>query len=490
MNFVSPATGYGVAVTLNYDSGSYRDRDGRVFVDRGGGICRALSSRAWTEWEAVRQTEFFRQAVIDQRIVPTESLADVESLGELQGFASGTGPWAGGLRHAVVPFISYPFEWSFGMLQDAAVLHLELLEQALDEDVTLKDGTAYNVQWVGVRPQFIDVASFERLQAGQAWSGYRQFCQTFLYPLMLQAYKNIPFQPWLRGCLEGITPRDCWNLMSFRDFFRRGVPTHVWLHATLQSSRAVEDTDTPRALMASGFRKDLIRANISGLQRLIRGLRWKSSHSTWSDYASGNQYSPADQIAKENFVRYAVQTQRWGLVWDIGCNTGSYSRIAAENCDYVVALDADSLTVERLYQSLKTEQRPNRAPILPLYNNLVDPSAGLGWRGRERKSLADRGQPELTLCLALIHHLVISHGVPLRELLEWLAELRTSLVIEFVSKADPMVQKLLRGRRDIYTDYEPDIFLKHLSELFEVVRSQPLAAGTRTLYFARARLAT
>jgi hypothetical protein len=178
------------------------------------------------------------------------------------------------------------------------------------------------------------------------------------------------------------------------------------------------------------------------------------------------------------------------LVWDVGCNTGTYSRIAAENSDVVVALDADHQSVECLYQSLKTQPDPKRAPILPLVNDLVDPTGGLGWRGCERQALSDRGRPELTLCLALVHHLVIGHGVPLHELLTWFAELRTSLVIEFVTKDDPMVQRLLRGRRDNYADYAPEVFDRLLSEMFDVECTQTLDSGTRKLYFAKARSAS
>jgi SAM-dependent methyltransferase len=387
----------------------------------------------------------------------------------------------------VIPFVSYPFEWSFGMLRDAALLSLDLLDAALAEDFTLKDGTAYNVQWRGTQPVLIDVISLERHVAGQPWAGYRQFCQTFLYPLLLQAYKHVPFQPWLRGRLEGISPQECWNLMSLRDLFRRGVFSHVFLHAWLQSRRTLDDVDSTKALVAAGFHKDQIRANVRGLKRLIRGLRWSPPASAWSEYADDNTYSSRDGQRKEHFVRSAVHSRRWGLVWDVGCNTGNYSRIAAENSDQVVAFDADPLAIERLYQSLKSAPDGNAAPILPLVNNLVDLSGGLGWRGTERKSLVERGRPELTLCLALVHHLVIGHGVPLPELLTWFAELGTSLVIEFVTKEDPMVQRLLRGRRDNYADYEPAVFERLMSELFDVVRTEPLESGTRTLYFAKSR---
>ncbi|MBC7821308.1 MAG: methyltransferase [Planctomycetaceae bacterium] len=472
-------------ITLNDEPSSYRDREARVFYDDAGGVCRALSARALAEWDALRQTRFFQQAIETGHVVRTAEVPDAEI-----ALTNVSGNWAGLLRHEVIPFVSYPFEWSFGMLQDAALLHLDLLAAALDEDFTLKDGTAYNLQWVGTRPVFIDVASLERLIAGRPWAGYRQFCQTFLYPLLLQAYKNVPFHPWLRGRLEGISPQECWNLMSFRDVFRRGVPSHVWLHSWLQSRRTLDEVDSTQALAAAGFRKDQIRANVQGLQRLVRGLRWSPVASAWSEYAGANSYSAADRQQKESFVRSAVQSRRWGLVWDVGCNTGNYSRIAAENSDQVVAIDADPLAIERLYQSLKSQLDGHHAPILPLVNNLTDLSGGLGWRGVERKALANRGRPELTLCLALVHHLVVGHGIPLRELLTWFADLGTSLVIEFITKDDPMVQRLLRSRRDNYADYEPEVFDRLLSEMFDVVRTETLASGTRKLYFAKARTAS
>jgi ribosomal protein L11 methylase PrmA len=472
-------------MTLVAESSSYRDREARVFHDDAGRVCRALSARALEEWDAMRQTQFFQQAVENGHLVRTERRSDAQIAS-----ASDTERWVGMLQHEVIPFVSYPYEWSFGMLRDAAVLHLDLLDNALAEDFTLKDGTAYNVQWRGTQPVFIDVISLERHVAGQPWAGYRQFCQTFLFPLLLQAYKNVPFQPWLRGRLEGITPQECWNLMSFRDFFRRGVPSHVFLHAWLQSRRALQDVDSTKALVSAGFRNDQIRANAQGLKRLLGGLRWSPPASAWSGYADANSYSAADQQQKESFVRSAVHARRWGLVWDVGCNAGIYSRIAAENAEQVVAFDADPQGIERLYQFLKANHDRRSAPILPLVNNLVDLSGGLGWRGTERKPLVERGRPELTLCLALVHHLVIGHGVPLRELLTWFAELGTSLVIEFVSKDDPKVQQLLRGRRDNYADYEPAVFDRLLSQMFDVVRTETLASGTRKLYFAKSRSAS
>lgn len=470
-----------------FEAGSYRDREGRVFYGENGEVFRALSARALGEWEGVAATRFFQQAMAEGKIVRTVSSDGARHLLALSAKTDGQlakDAWAGAVQHDRIPFVTYPYEWPFGMLQDAALLQLELLQTALAEDFTLKDGTSYNVQWRGAQPTFIDVVSFEKLKLGQPWAGYRQFCQTALFPLMIQAYRQIGYHALLRGRLDGITPAECANLLPGFNVFRAGVLTHVWLHARLQENSAVREGNLRKGLPRAGFDKSLIANNAKGLVKIIRKLRWTPT-SDWSGYATQNTYTQSDAQRKAEFVRAAAGAAPINLAWDLGCNIGEYSRIVAEHAQYVVAMDADHPTVERLYQQLKAAgDSPLARKIVPLVANIADPSPGLGWRGTERKTLTDRGRPDFTLCLALVHHLVIGAGIPLREFLEWLAGLRTRLVIEFVDRPDPMVQQMLRNRRDKCVDYDPGLFDRWLHEFFDVVRSKPLESGTRTLYYA------
>ncbi len=338
------------------------------------------------------------------------------------------------------------------MLKDAALLQLDLLLAALNEGMTLKDATPFNVQWRGSQPIFIDVASFERLEAGDPWVGYRQFCQLFLYPLFFQAYKDVAFQPWLRGSLEGIEPEQCKRLMSTADMFRPGVLRHVHLHAAMQQGNQSTAHSVKAELRDAGLPSELIRHNVESLRRLIARLSWKRSTSAWSDYETTNSYGETDQRSKTAFVDDVAGLRAWNLVWDIGCNTGTYSRVLAKHARSVIAIDADHLVIERLYETLKHDRDRT---VLPLVMSLTDPSPGLGWRGLERRALVDRGRPDLVVCLALIHHVVIAGHVPLAEFVGWLASITDALVIEFVTKADPMVAKLLQNKPDIYDDYEP-----------------------------------
>ena len=461
----------------HYEPGSFRDRSGRVFYRRGN-VYRGLNAEAIANWRLLATKEFFGRFVADGNVVNTEEV-EPSSVGLGEGV--GGGRWEAVLRHDRIPFVSYPYEWTFGMLREAAALHLRLLDAALDEDMILKDSSAFNVLWRGAQPVFIDIPSFVPLRPGAAWEGYRQFCQTMLFPLMLQAYRNVPFQTWLRGDIEGIEAAECRNLLGWSGLTRPGVLGHVYLHAMLQGSVKGSSQDVASGLADAGFHKGLVKANVRRLQRVIQKLRWRETKSTWSDYADQNSYTEVAQSEKEAFIRTVAHSRRWRLCWDLGCNTGTYSRIVADNADFVVAMDRDHLAVETLYRSLATE---GCSRILPLVVNAVDSSPGQGWRGIERKPLVDRGKPDLILCLALVHHVVLGSNVLLSDFVDWLADLGSDLVIEFVTRDDPMVQSLLRQKAELFEDYDLTSFETWLGQRFKVVRRKVLSSQTRILYHA------
>jgi SAM-dependent methyltransferase len=463
------------------EPGSFRDPHSRV-VEADGAVLRLLSEEGLRDWSALAASNLHGRLAAEGKLIGTELVEDALDLPD--GLVDGA---AGVLRHEVVPFVSYPYEWTFEMLKDAALLQLEVLRGALDEGLILKDSSPYNVQWRGTQPVFIDVGSFERLREGEPWVGYRQFCMLFLYPLLLQAYKDMPFQPWLRGKLDGISPQECRDLLSLRDLFHRGVLGHVVLHARLERGQKHSSRDVKSELQRAGFKKELIVANVERLQRLVRKLEWRPGRTAWSEYRSLTHYTDADSERKAEFVRAAAVSREWNRVWDLGCNDGRYSRIAAEHARSVLAVDADAVVVDGLYRSLREEG--SNGTILPLVVDLVDPSPALGWRGAERRTLADRGAPDLTLALALVHHVSIGGNVPVRDFLDWLRGLDTALVIEFPTPDDPLAQRLLaRKRAGTHPDYQRDYFERSLGELFDVETSEELSSGTRVLYFVRPKV--
>lgn len=456
------------------EPGSFRDPESRVYRV-GDRVLRSLSETGLEDWERLVQTRFFPEMQNAGKIVWTErlELSAIDEPGDMEAAAL--------LGHERIPFISYPYEWTFSMLQDAALLQLELLRAALGESMILKDASPYNVQWRGSRPVFIDVGSFERLREGEPWAGYRQFCSLFLYPLMLQAYAGLPFQPWLRGSLEGIEPAQARAVLRGRHSFRRGVLSHVALHARLE--RREGDRDTRSELKRAGFRKELIEANAARLSKLVARLDCGSSATAWSGYGERSHYEPDELERKDRFVTEVCAAESARTVWDLGCNDGRYSRIAAEHVDYVVAMDGDHATVDALYRDLSGE---GDRRILPLVMDLADPSPDRGWRGLERARLERRDRPDVILCLALIHHLSIAANVPLVEVVDWLASLGGVLAVEFADRGDPMVELLLSRKRDsAHPDYRLEAFERELKERFVIVRREGLAAGRRTLYEAR-----
>jgi hypothetical protein len=463
------------------EPGSFRDPDSRVLV-AGEEVFRVLSEAGLADWEALAGSQLFERAVAGGSLIGTRPANGDAALAGVAGVEDAlAGPPAAILRHDRIPFVSYPYEWTFEMLRDAALLQLDLLLAALDEGLILKDATPYNVQFDGARPVFIDVGSFERLREGEPWAGYRQFCMQALYPLMVQAHRDIAFQPLLRGRLEGISPGEAARMLNGRHRLHRGVLTHVVLHARLERRYELSAGDEVRGeLRQARFKTELIRANARRLRRLVSRLEWKPGASAWAAYRTTNTYDDEDAGRKSEFVRAAVERVRPSLTWDLGANDGAHSRIAAGSGSYVLALDSDHATVDALYRSLR-ESGERR--ILPMVADLADPSPGLGWRGRERRPLGERGRPGLVLCLALVHHLSISANVPLAELIAWLASLGAPAVVEFPTRDDPMVKRLLAAKREgSHPDYARERFERLLDERFEVRRREELGSGTRHLY--------
>ena len=461
--------------SFSIEAGSFRDRDGRIYRsnDR---IIRGVSQLALEEFQKLQSTRFYTKflekgQLVETRILPPDQVplsADIQQ------------QWAGFLEHSLIPVISYPYEWTFGMLRDAALLQLDLVEAAILEGMALKDATPYNIQFVSGRPVFIDIPSFETLPAGAPWAGYRQFCEMFLFPLMLQAYKGIHFQPLMRSGIDGVGIQTAARLFGFRDRFRSGVLTHVWLQAKLDSRYGSTSQNVRSDLKSAGFNKEMILANIRKMRKLITRLKWQGDGSEWGSYEEFHNYSEDDHLLKESFIEECVAASEANLVWDIGCNTGQFSKIAAAHAGGVVAMDLDHFAVERLYRETKAEGIQD---ILTLVQNVADPSPNWGWRNSERTDLKTRARPDLVLCLALIHHVVISANIPLDEFIGWLADTSDQLVIEYVSRSDDKVEALLRNKEDKYVDYSRKGLEQALNRYYTILKQVPLDSGNRFLYW-------
>jgi hypothetical protein len=382
-----------------------------------------------------------------------------------------------------IPFISYPYEWSFGQLRDAALLVLDIEVAALERGLTLRDGTAYNVQFRDARPLLIDTLSFGPHTEGRPWTAYGQFCEHFLAPLALMSLSDVRGAALLRHYLDGIPLDLASGLLPRRSWLRPGLTMHLHLHARAQ--RRYAEADVARETGGRSLTRTALIQLLQHLRGTIAALAWTPAGTEWADYVDHTNYSSRAHDAKAAIVRGFLATVRPGVTWDLGANTGTFSRLARESCPQVVAFDLDPAAVERHYRQLRASETTG---ILPLVQDLRNPSSDLGWAHRERMSLARRGPADLVLALALIHHLAISNNTPLDQVAEYLAQLGRHLIIEFVPKQDSQVRRLLTNRPDIFPDYTPAGFEQSFRRHFEVLEVAPVEDSERSLYLMRSRI--
>lgn len=457
------------------DAGSYRDPSGRVFVldDR---VLRTVAPRAAADFEFVRSTGVLQSLITEGAVIAEEPVA----AGELP---RGLNDARYVLQHPKLPFISYPYEWCFTALKRAALLHLEIQIRCLEQNVTLADASAYNIQFLGPQPIFIDSLSFRRYHEGEFWIGHKQFCEQFLNPLLLRALLGVPHNAWYRGGLEGIPTAELNRLLPLRRKLSWNVLTNVVMPASLQRTA----TDGHHAEMPAGarFPRTAMERLLARLRKWISGLQPADRGKTvWGDYADQTSYAAEEAERKRALVAEFAASVRPRMIWDIGCNTGDYAKAALEaGAGYAVGFDFDQGALDAAFVRAQSEG----LSLLPLFLDLANPTPSQGWGERERRGLTDRASADAILALALVHHLAIGRNIPLEEVVAWLVGLAPHGVIEFVPKSDPMVQRLLRLREDIFDHYTEQAFLGHLRSQARVVRGVTVSQTDRKLFwFSRA----
>lgn len=444
------------------DPGSFRDPASRVVLEEQS-VIRLLDRRGLEDWRALAASRLYSQAVAEGRLI---SATEIEPSDGAEG----------ALRHPRLPFISYPFEWTFSMLRDAALLQLDLMEQALGEGLIFKDATPYNIQFPEGRPQFIDIGSFESYRKGEPWVGYRQFCRQFLYPLLLRAWTGVPFQPWLRGDPEGPTSAQMWKLLPARRKASPAALLHVGLQARAEARMRGEAVRT--SLSEAGFSREMILTNVRKLRSLVESLEWGPEGGDWAEYQACDHVA-RDRDAKTRFLAEAIAATTPKAVLDLGANDGHFSRLAAEKGAVAIAVDGDEAVLDRLYRSLSPGTM-----LVPILADLSNPSPAQGWAGLERPALFDRARPDLIVAYGLIHHLIYTASVPPQRVIDWLAGFGVPVVVEYVAPEDPMVARLTANKRpeELHPGRDRDSFERMIGGRFRVDDQVDLAGGTRSLY--------
>ncbi len=420
---------------------SFRDPGGFVYEDQGC-ILRQINFLAREHYDHLMGSGLYRELTEKRLLIAHD---EVDALPRVSATAYKV------IRPEPVSLISYPFEWSFSQYKDAALLTLAVERQALGRGMSLKDCSAYNVQFHEGRPIFIDTLSLEQYHVGRPWVAYRQFCQHFLAPLALMSLTDIRLGQLCRTNLDGIPLDLATRLLPWRSRLRFGLSLHLHLHGLVQHS----DTQ-PRASGNSGrFSQSAMLGLIASLESSVQGLSWKPGRSTWVSYSKESTYSPDQSDQKGRIIAAFLDLVRPANAWDLGANTGNFSRLASDRGIPTVAFDFDPACVELNYLEVK---KRHETKLLPLLVDLLNPSPASGWVNRERASIFQRGHPEMVLALALIHHLAIAGNLPLENIAEFFSDLAPWLVIEFVAPDDSQVQRLIAQRQGVHHPYDQTRF--------------------------------
>jgi ribosomal protein L11 methylase PrmA len=379
------------------------------------------------------------------------------------------------IKPELIPFISYPYEWCFSQLKHAALTTLEIQKKALEYEMTLKDATSYNIQFKKGKPILIDTLSFEKYKEGQPWTPYRQFCQHFLAPLALMSYKDIRLNQLLRIYIDGIPLDLTSSLLPLKTRSMFSLLAHIHAHAKSQKryeSKEVKGNDKK-------IGKRSFEGIIASLYSGIKKLGWGIKDTEWGSYYSDTNYTDSAFENKKIIIKTIIEKSKPNKVWDLGANTGIFSRIASNNEIDTVAFDVDPAAVEKNFLECVDKREEN---LLPLLIDLTNPSPYLGWEHQERKSFVERGPVDLVMALALIHHLAISNNLPLSRLAQFFAKISNHLIIEFIPKTDSQVKRLLATREDIFDDYTKEQFEKEFQEFFTIVHTHEIPDSVRILY--------
>jgi ribosomal protein L11 methylase PrmA len=450
---------------VNSAYGSYRDPCGFIF-DYEGVLYRQINEEYRKDYEHLIESGLYHELTRERLLIPHEETA-LENINKVSSYKI--------IRPEVIPFISYPYEWSFSQIKDAALLTLAIQRKCLEFGMSLKDASLYNIQFIGNIPIFIDTLSFERHIPDRPWVAYRQFCQHFFATLCMMKFCDTRLAGLLKNHINGIPLDLASKILPISSRLNVSVLIHIHLHAKSQQLYAGKKTK----VNSKKFSSAALHGLLDSLNGAIKKMEMPARKTEWNSYYDENNYTEESFLTKKTIVSEMIDRITPSTVLDLGANTGVFSRISSGKGIYTVSSDSDPAVVEDNYLQSRKECEAN---ILPLVVDLVDPSPAIGWENSERSSFTSRNRVDMVLALALLHHLAISNNLPLSLLAKYFADACNYLVVEFVPKEDSQVQKLLATRKDIFTEYDRTSFEKEFSVYFTILYDQQVEGSHRNLY--------
>jgi len=453
-------------------SSSFRDPSGILFFVNGQ-VYRQVNQSYKNDYEKLMDSGLYDLLIKKKLLIPHEEV-NIEPILNEKSYKI--------IKPQQIPFISYPYEWCFSELKEAALTTLEVQKISMGFGMTLKDASAYNIQFIDGHATLIDTLSFETYRDGQFWYGYRQFCQHFLAPLSLISHKDVRLLQLLRVFIDGIPLDLTSSILPMRTKSMFSLIAHIHAHAKSQKHY---ESKIDVKIKEKKLGKKAFLGIIESLLSAIKKLNWKPSGTEWAEYYSDTNYSESGFEQKKDVIVNFFEKIKPKIVWDLGANTGIFSRLSSSKDILTISFDIDPAAVEKNFLECKKNSEKN---ILPLVIDLTNPSSSIGWQNDERMSLMDRGPTDTILALALIHHLAISNNVPLYKIAEFFGNLCKSLIIEFIPITDSQVQRLLVSREDIFDEYTEDNFKIEFKKKFNIVEMVPVKDSKRTIYLMEKKL--
>lgn len=448
---------------------SFRDPSGFIFK-RDGEIYRQINQFYQQDYDFFLSSGLMQELIKRKMLLPYTEVEISPYNSELHYKT---------IKPEQIDFISYPYEWAFSQYRDAAIQTLRILKIALQFGMVLKDASAYNIQFVGNHPVLMDTLSFARYQEGKPWVAYRQFCQHFLAPLALMSKVDVNLNKLMLTYIDGIPLDLASKLLPLTSRLNFGISAHIHLHSL--ALKKYTNEDETRSQKINSFSKNSLIGLIDSLANTVKKLKWQVKGENWSDYYQSTNYSEPSFDAKQKIVSDLLHRIQPATVWDLGANTGVFSKLAKEipGCQ-VISSDYDPEAVEKNYLDCKKNKLSN---IHPLVLDLINPSPAIGWGNEERQSIFQRGPADVVMALALIHHLAISNNLPLSYISKTFARMAANLIIEFVPKEDSQVKRLLSSRDDIFDTYHKEGFLHALLQDFDLQEEIHVEGTERTVFW-------
>ena len=454
-----------------FDEGSFRDPAGQVFY-HSNKVYRIVKQTGKKRIDFLNSKDLINKSsknnfLIESRLLNGQEIKDLGFKNEEIIF-----------EHKKIPYVSYPYEWSFSQLKAAALHHLDFNLFLLDQGATLIDASAYNIQFIGSKPIFIDLLSIKEYIEGEYWYGHKQFCENFLNPLILTSKKGVQFNNWFKGNLEGIPTSDLNNLLNFLDKFSYNIFVHVYLLNKFENKYKDQNKEVKINLKRK-FPKNNFISMLKQLRSFIKNLKPKKIKTVWENYSVANTYEKSEENEKVKIVKKFINENKFNKIIDLGCNDGFYSKIAVnENTNFVVGFDYDPISIDRAFNDLKK----NQTNFLPLIFDATNPSSNIGWNESERKSFNKRVDFDALLALAFEHHLVIAKNIPLLDAINWLISLAPKGLIEFVPKNDETIQKMIKFKGDIFPDYNENNFKNCIEKKAKILSITQITSSGRKIY--------